>query len=73
MRWFAAFIFVLLGFAVFALAIGGVEPPDRIRTFSQSSPEERAFERRATRLQVVGYAAVALAVFGLIGAFEIIR
>ena len=74
MTWLAAFVFVLLGFAVFALAIGGAEPPDRIRTFSQTSPAEQAFERRAARLQMIGYAAVALAVLiGLIGAFKMIR
>ena len=72
MTWLAVLIFVLFGFAVFALAIGGVEPPVRIRTFNQSSPEERAFERRATRLQMIGYASVALAVIGLI-AFKMIH
>jgi hypothetical protein len=74
MTWLAAFVFVLLGFAVFALAIGGVEPPDRIRTFGQSSREEQAFNRRAARLQMIGYASVALAVLiGLIGAFKVIH
>ncbi len=74
MTWLAAFVFVLLGFAVFALAIGGAEPPDRIRTFSRSSPADQAFERRAARLQMIGYAKVALAVLiGLIGAFKMIR
>ncbi len=74
MTWLAASVFALFGFAVFALALGGVEPPDRIRTFSQSSPEEQSFDRRATRLQMIGYASVTLAVLiGLIGAFKVIH
>ena len=74
MTWLAVLIFVLFGFAVFVLAIGGAEPPDRIRTFSQSSREEQAFDHRATRLQMIGYASVALAVLiGLIGAFKVIH
>jgi hypothetical protein len=71
MSWIAVVVFLLLGIAVFALAVGGAEPPARIRTFSGLSPEEQAFDRRATRLQVFGYASVALALLiGLIGAFE---
>ena len=73
MTWLATFVFILLGFAVFALAAGGAEPPVYMRTFSRSSPEEQAFDRRATRLQVLGYASVALAVLiGLLGAYELI-
>ena len=73
MTWLATFVFLLLGFAVLALAIGGAEPPAAIRTFSQASPEEQAFQRRAARLQMIGYGTVALAVLiGLVGAFELI-
>jgi hypothetical protein len=57
-----------------ARALGGVKPPGGIRTFSQSSPEEQSFDRRATRLQMIGYASAALAVLlVLLGAFKMIR
>lgn len=73
MTWLGTFVFMLLGFAVFALAIGGAEPPTDIRTFSRASPEEQEYDRRAARLQVLGYASVALALLiGLIGAYELI-
>ena len=73
MAWLAAVVFLLLGFAVLALAIGGAEPPARIRTFSRSSPEEEAFDRRTARLQVIGFASVVIALLiGLVGAFELL-
>jgi hypothetical protein len=71
MTWVGTIVLLLLGLAVLALAFGGAEPPIDIRTFSRASPEEQAFDRRAARLQALGYASVALAVLvGLIGAFE---
>ena len=74
MTWLVASVSVLFGFAVLVLALGGAEPPNRIRTFTQSSHEEQAFERRAVRLQTIGYVSAALAVLlVLLGAFKIIR
>jgi hypothetical protein len=69
----AVVVMLLLGISVIALAIGSAEPPHDIQTFGHSSPEEQAFERRAMRLQVIGFASIALAVLvGLIGALELI-
>ena len=69
----AVVVMLLLGFSVFALAAGGAEPPQQIQTFARSSPEEQAFERRARRLQVIGFATVGLAaLIGLIGAVELL-
>jgi hypothetical protein len=69
----AVVVMLLLGFSVIALAFGSAEPPHDIQTLGRSSPEEQAFERRATRLQAIGFASVALAVLiGLLGALDLI-
>jgi hypothetical protein len=69
----AVLVMLLLGFSVLALAFGSAEPPHEIQTLGRSSPEEQAFERRAMRLQVIGFASVGVAVLvGLIGALELI-
>jgi len=73
MTWLAVLVMILLGISVFALAAGGAEPPYHIQTLGHSSPEEHAFERRALRLQVFGFAMIGLAVLvGLIGALELL-
>jgi hypothetical protein len=73
MTWLAVLVMLLLGISVFALAAGSAEPPHRIRTLGRSSPEERAFDRRARRLQVIGFALVGVAVLvGLIGALGLL-
>jgi hypothetical protein len=73
MVWLVAVVLLLLGFAVVALGIGGAESPAHIRTFTRSSPAEEAFDRRAARLQVIGFASVVIAlVIGLAGALELL-
>jgi hypothetical protein len=62
MMWLTALAIVLFAVSVVALGMSGAEPPHRIQTFGHSSPEERAFEHRATRLRTIGFVSIALAV-----------
>jgi hypothetical protein len=69
----AVVVMILLAVSVITLAFGGADPPGRIQTLGRASAEEQAFARRALRLQVIGFASVALAVLiGVIGAFELL-
>jgi|HubBroStandDraft_3_1064219.scaffolds.fasta_scaffold1994542_1 hypothetical protein len=73
MTYLAVAVMILLGVSVIALGFGGADPPHRIQTFARSSPEERAFDRRAQRFQAVGFASVGLALLiGVIGALELL-
>ena len=61
MMWLTILAIILLAVSIIALASSGAEPSHRIVTFSHSSPEEDAFERRAIWLRAIGYTSVGLA------------
>ena len=53
--WMTGLVLIPFGVSTFLLALSGAEPSHRIQTFSRSSPKEREFDRRATRLRVIGF------------------
>ena len=66
---------VLVSCGIRACARPGVEPPDRIRTFSQSSPEEQSFDlpRYAPADDRLRLWVTLAVLIGLIGAFKVIH
>ena len=69
--WNGVLLVILLGLSVLSLAFSGADLPYRIQTFGRSSPEEHAFDRRATWLRVVGFASLLVAM--LVGALKYLR
>ena len=54
-------VIILLAVSIIALAFGSAEPSRRVQTFSQSSPQERAFEQRGARWRMIGLVSLGLA------------
>jgi hypothetical protein len=73
MTWDVVLLAILLGGSVLSLAISGAELPYRIQTFGRSSPEEHAFERRATWLRVAGLVSLgAAALLGWLRGYQLL-
>ena len=74
MLWLTVLVIILLAVSIIVLAISGGEPPHRIQTFNQSSPQERAFEQRGARLRMIGFVNLGLAaIIGLVIALNLLR
>jgi hypothetical protein len=74
MLWLTFLVFILLAVAIIVLAISGAEPSHRIQTFSQSSPQERAFEQRGAKLRMIGFVSLGLAaIIGLVIVLNLLR
>ena len=61
MIWFILVAAVLFGVSFALLAAGGAEVPRTMQTFQRSSSAEQSFERRGSRLLVMGLIGLILA------------
>lgn len=62
MLWWVAAVLLCFATGIVTLAAAGAEPPQRIQTFSHSSPAEQEYDHRVSWLLAVGLVSIAMAV-----------